>query len=289
MKPAPRQLKTGPIDREQQLGFTRTELCVVLVVLFVGAGTVFPFIGQGGSKQGLMECKSNLGTLGRIFAAYGNDNDDALPYSSLRIGEEKSVSWDFTLRPYFMTTLIPEKELATKIDAREREEPIGRLLKCPSDAIVRPRTAAPRSYAMSRQRHRDNPDDPIDERSGVGIVLRLNSYSEIYPHPTERDRHVAPPKITTADLPAPGQTILVTEKAHISNVCYSWNAHIQTTREHVDPGELNADVYHDGFFNYLMVDGNVKSLKPEQTVGSAGSVGRDPKTHLGMWSIASGD
>ena len=55
---------------------------------------------------------------------------------------------------------------------------------------------------------------------------------------------------------------------------------------HIQPGYgLTAANFHNGRFNYLLADGHVETLRPEQTLGT----GNNPGRQTGMWTILAGD
>ena len=84
------------------------------------------------------------------------------------------------------------------------------------------------------------------------------------------------PAIRPEMIPAPAGTLLLTEQANTNNILFSGQgAAISGPSHHLNTRFIPPRRYHDGKFNYLMVDGHVEALQPNQKPG--------------IWTIRPGD
>ncbi|RRJ97860.1 hypothetical protein Ga0100231_005220 [Opitutaceae bacterium TAV4] len=92
--------------------------------------------------------------------------------------------------------------------------------------------------------------------------------------------------IRVSDIPAPAQTILITDKSELDNIVGAWACHNvrNPTQQLSIVGGAAGPKMHKGKFNYLFADGHVKLLHPNDTIGT-GTLA-NPK---GMWTLDAGD
>jgi len=69
--------------RDSNLGFTLVEVLVVVAIIVVLAGILFPVFFGAEEKSRQVACLSNLRQLGHAFAMYRNDYDGYMPYMVL--------------------------------------------------------------------------------------------------------------------------------------------------------------------------------------------------------------
>lgn len=233
-------------------GFTLIELLVVVSVIVLLAAILFPVFARARENARRASCQNNLKNLGLAVAQYVSDYDSRFPPAMQGNG-----SWDRLIQPYVGAIV--------KINA-----PSG-IFKCPSDYFTRNNGRTPRSYAM--------PQPGGDGSSGMsGIYIS-----------TAPVRYIG---WAESQVPAPSQTLLLVEhmfskdKASGNNLgdtanvtCYgpSWPRFRSQDYEAKEP------IHLDGW-NYLFVDGHVKWLRPEATIGH-GTL----KIPKGMWTIAEND
>ncbi len=199
---------------------------------------------------------------------YTTDHDGYLPYAAeTQDGGEPDISWDERLRPYLGAPL----EASKMNDYHGLSEADGHeILKCPMDPL-RGQWApdnATRSYAMAAPVGREWIDRPLSLPDVRDSQLHIDS------------------------LPAPSQTLLLTEFSYLPNLS-SYTGNVQgSTRgaivhganeQHPDyaPSMIalsaaKVQVLHGTaehpMCNYLFVDGHVRIYEPAQTIGPNGSM-----------------
>jgi prepilin-type N-terminal cleavage/methylation domain-containing protein/prepilin-type processing-associated H-X9-DG protein len=244
-----RKSRSGTVS---QTGFTLIELLTVLAIIVVLAAILFPVFARARENARRASCQSNLRNLGLAIVQYVQDYDSRYPPAM-----NGALPWDSIIQPYVGAVV--------KINA-----PSG-IFKCPSDYFIRNSGRTPRSYAM--------PQPGADNSSGMsGTYISTAPVHYI--------------GWTESQIPAPSGTLLLVEhmfskdKASGNNLgdtanvtCYgpSWPGFRSQDYEATVP-------IHLGGWNYLFVDGHVKWLRPEATIGTG-----TMKSPKGMWTIAEND
>ena len=97
--------------------FTLIELLIVVFVIFVIIGLVFPVLSmvRGKSKQAV--CMSNLGQMYKALLQYSIENDGYLPLES-NSGSCSGEVWFKAVDRYIMTDILPENQ--TEISTKEK-------------------------------------------------------------------------------------------------------------------------------------------------------------------------
>ncbi|MFT4588284.1 MAG: prepilin-type processing-associated H-X9-DG protein [Candidatus Binatia bacterium] len=269
-------------------GFSRTDVLVILAVILGLAFLLVKTVGQQSDSVKSTNCLENLKQISTALAAYSNDSNQKLPFASMQPRPGTPTTWDMLI-----ATSLRVELRGDQLDMPP--PPYGRLLKCPEDtisaaAIQQVNIPARRSYAMPAHRM-NRPNWPPSEYNATGVGLGWSqnrkkgnaSYAYLESVSTL-------PAISMDMITEPDKTILITEQAQADNyIGKSKRATIKSTLEHVDSTVLPSGSYHGGRINYLMVDGHVENLKPEETVGPEGEVSDAADTHFGMWTILSGD
>jgi len=283
-----------PRNPRSNSAFTRLDLIIVILILSVLGGVLYAFGINTDARRNLQTCTANLERLGDGFTKYIADHHGALPYASIQTNGGSRATWDLALRHY-LTDGALSTNTPFSLEARAAGQELAKFFRCPADTIPRDQGNRPRSYAMPMHRpHFKSWPPSADSETGVGLhlVIRHNDEGRLmlpkWRAKTETNRLTV---ITTDIITAPADTLLLTEKADSKNQLYNagMNPLIKSTAEHLDTNQLATADYHAGRFNYLMIDGHVETLLPEQTVGWSGSTGTNSNRHKGIWTIKAGD
>jgi prepilin-type processing-associated H-X9-DG protein len=285
---------TNQRDRRSDSAFTRLDLIIVILILSILGGILYAFGINTDSRRNLALCTANLRSIGAGFTGYVSDHNRALPYASIQTNGGSRATWDFALR-YYLTDGALGTNSTFSLEARAQGQELAKMFRCPADTIPRDQGNRPRSYAMPF--YLPNPKNwPPSSSSETGVGLQLaireNEKGELMlPKWRQKTETNGLTVITTDIITAPSDTLLVTEKAQAGNQLYmgGMNPVIKSTAEHLDTNHLASIDYHGGRFNYLMIDGHVETLTPDETVGWSGTSGSAATSHKGIWTIKAGD
>lgn len=297
------------VPRALRSGFTLIELLVVCSAIALLTAFLLPALTHVGTRARASKCLNNLKQLGTGTSIYLSDMNERLPYGSLRTsattGEPSQVwSWDDLLHPYIGGSLNT-KQLGQ--DAIREGDSSLEILACPSDHSKpsgwqdRP---AKRSYAMTRHQMTTSPDWSFmtaaqawpphsADRTGIGLNWDLSqsmSAGSLGWNSGDLLSGTSNPQQATVKLSLvfdSANTILLSERISGANVQGNdREATIINAASHVGARDQTAEQFHDGFFNYLMIDGHVEHLRPQATLGT---VNQDMNHQSGMWTIAADD
>jgi prepilin-type processing-associated H-X9-DG protein len=100
-----------------------------------------------------------------------------------------------------------------------------------------------------------------------------------------------PPAFRVGMIRAPSRTLLLTEEANSKNLLGGYvGAAIRSAHEQLDTGAISMENYHQGRFNYLMVDGHVEDLFPAQSEGKEDVANIKVDRHVGnIWTVRPND
>jgi prepilin-type N-terminal cleavage/methylation domain-containing protein/prepilin-type processing-associated H-X9-DG protein len=240
-------------------GFTLIELLVVIAIIAILAAILFPVFSRAREQARRATCQSNLKQVGLVFIQYAQDYDEIYPCGNmLNTPAPGNTHWpyDKQIEPY-LGALV-------KTGAGNSSS----ILLCPSDTLQR--SNSPRTYAMPRA------GSSSAFPSMIGRYVTTNEYRGW------------PVSIVTA----PASTIMLTENPGGTHRM-GQNNFVNVDRP---GGQTIGGTYAQSWFsepihsegwNYLFVDGHVKWMRPEATVG----VGKSPTTGNpgGLWTIAEND
>jgi prepilin-type processing-associated H-X9-DG protein len=184
-----------------------------------------------------------------------SDNDDRLPFAYIQYDEWESVAWDGLIYSF----VLGDCEISSSSLDKEND-----LLRCPVDTMG-DRT---RTYAMP-QHDMNSTNWPPGPKNGTGVGLWWSCWAEGNASLTEVVSIVGKiPAVRLEMIRAPASTLLLTEHASSVNSMFAYNgATISGPNDHLDTKTRRMNRYHNGKFNYLMVDGHVELLLPAQKQG----------------------
>ncbi len=274
--------------------FTRKELLVTLAVVAVLLGLGALLVVKMRGKSSIAVCRDNLRQLGAATAVYEQQSGGRLPYAYLHLSDQNQTTWDTLIMSMIRAAMRGGKMDEPAPSAKQA----GRILLCPADTVPAVAWALKwnhgrRTYAMAD----DNmlpanwPPGP-GNATGVGVHWSFGAKGDR--PPAERIYNFAKTNeqaVFKLDMiPAPAHTMILTERVRPANVLGNIaGAVINNTADHMEKGAVPSEKYHQGRYNYLMVDGHVESLFPEETVGPRGQTGEQSKTHQGIWTVKADD
>ncbi len=266
--------------------FALKELLIIMAVLVVLAGLAIALLISNKRNASARVCENNLRQIFAATAAYSKQSNAKLPYAFISKADSEQTSWDSLIKPFMQAALRTDPNVPPPSGNM-----IAKIFLCPDDKLPGPfwggREQPRRTYAMPPHTMEDPnwPPGPNND-TGLGLVwsFRKKGYASVKSIPTN-----GLPAFTLDALLDPKGTLYLTEEAKTNNVIFnSSGAIVYYTGNQLDariqPGE-----YHHGKLSYLMADGHVKTLYPEQTVGPGGDVGTDGRKHHGMWTVRPGD
>jgi prepilin-type processing-associated H-X9-DG protein len=272
----------------KQGAFGRGELIITIAVVFILIilGAIFIRKSKGGSTSNV--CLSNLKLLGTGITMYTQANAQKLPYAFIHVSNTKQSVWDNLVGSYV--------QAAVQSEGSASATGAGRLLQCPEDKVPPLEFAAKnglprRTYALPWHTM-DRLNWPPAATNATGVGLWWASYGQGNTAVSNLTSFLAGglPAIRMDMISDAAQTMLLTEQAKSNNIAgNSSGARIRYTAEHLEEGVVNPAEYHSGKIQYLMVDGHVETLLPEETVGPKGKPGKVWNTHFGIWSIKPND
>jgi prepilin-type processing-associated H-X9-DG protein/prepilin-type N-terminal cleavage/methylation domain-containing protein len=305
------------LHRAKGLAFTLVELLVTIAVIGILAALLLPTLGKTKKKAVTISCLNNLKQLGVAMMSYEQDNSDKLPYAGIRLAYPSPVTsyemgWDSLLNRYIGGQQTDDQLWnPVVLFMSEALKPLN-VLRCPSDTVPRPLGAPPRSYSMPEymnslgQAHDGRKPAPwppsADSQAGVGLLFTPLSHcwnkadNNVLDGSPGKPRPSHQAAIKATILPEPTRTILLTDYICVENVQgLAQRCNIGCADDHIARGTPQSfpglppsysyppvESLHGGRINYLMNDGHVECLFPNQTTS-------DLHLQRGMWSIKAGD
>ncbi|MCD6052496.1 MAG: N-terminal cleavage protein [Verrucomicrobia bacterium] len=266
--------------------FSIKELMIVITVVAVigSVAAVFLLKSKGAAKSS--GCENNLRQIYTASAMYTESNGKKLPYASFTKDDAHQTAWDSLVQTYMRA--------AMKTDPN-RPPPsattISKLFLCPADTlpgVVWGKKSQPRrTYSMTPHTMQapNWPPSPTNS-TGLGLVwsFRKTGNASVEAYTTNKV-----PAFLVDTLLDPKNIIMFTEQVKSNNVVFnSSGSTVNYTGNHLD-SSIPSETFQEGRMYYLMLDGHVEYLFPDQTVGATGEIGQDSKKHQGLWTVRPGD
>lgn len=277
------------MEKSQKRYFTIVELFAILAVLVVLISLLQPSLQNTLKSAKGMICENNLKNMAVAMAAYTHDFNRFTPYFNYKVskGPGNSVTWDDLLgQGYDGRNLSPEQMDAPYLPL-DSEDKTSNAYLCPLDnegwrteptgigSLDNPKTfAQTRTYSING--FSSSGSKPDSQRLGI----------------TGNDSG-KPWSLPTTNLILPHQTIVITERPGLGFTGGGWNRLVINIdwqdgiiMENIfGLAPLINKRYHNNGYMYLMADGHVENLTPEDTMGPSGTFA-SPK---GLWSRLSDD
>jgi len=228
------------------------ELLIVTAIISILAAILFPVFGRAREKARRSSCQSNLKQIGLSIAQYTQDYDERFPVA-YDFNSGNGTGWDSRVAPY--------------VGAHVQSGPNGAasILVCPNDTIERVGNK-PRTYSLIRN------GGLGFATASVGNISLGRALSEF------RDTAAT---LMAAEWPYNGNIFGRLDGAGNLDGGAGGNAQDMNA-----PNGLGRALHFDGW-NYLFVDGHVKWLRPERTIGTG--TGCTLTAPCGMWTIVETD
>jgi type II secretory pathway pseudopilin PulG len=249
---------------------------VVIAIIGLLAAILFPVFSRARENARRATCQTNLKELGLAFTQYAQDYDERLPFA---FSNNPDTSWDQCLESY-----LGQQTKSTNANPY--------ILRCPSDSFLR--TFGSCGSVGPQEREIRSYSQPATGTTGIyiGGNRRRNSDNSLCSSgPACTSDYYNEGRLVT-EIPSAVGTIMLAEnpgtrnRFRLASGAVVGSASAQGS-QYTCSNPPVIDPIHFDSWNYLFVDGHVKALHPEATVGMAyGGTLASPK---GMWTIYEND
>ena len=277
-------------------GFTLIELLVVISIIGLLVGILLPALSSARSTAITLKCATQIKQIGYGFAMYHNDFDDRMPFAVYTDYPNNNVqTYDDLIATYTGHHL-------TAIEKAKNQLPLNRsnpLMVCPADDVELPANEsqyAKRSYSMVQGWQSTTSINKGRQPPGVGIITSAAQFT----YSNMAYQFI----VSSQDIPSPSDTLLVSERlytaARYPNLQGRYNGTARTgllrkaseqTGDAVNPYGWETVFPHGNkrnpLYNYLYVDGHVKTLTPTETIGPSASI--NSSNSKGQWTRTNKD
>jgi len=257
---APRVISApqGSSTAKKYTGFTLIELLVVIAIIAILAAILFPVFAQAREKARQANCQSNLKQIGLGALMYAQDYDDTLimaDYQTVPGDFNSYTTWDMLLGPYIAAGIAKTGTSTAGVSPTGTYTATaftqgGTFFHCPSDYAIHANNWSARSYSWNSG---PNGNDG----------LNATKYNNVW-YPA-----------TLARVQAPASVIMVAERWQYNNItnfhsCSTVGSPTGELGQIRQGGAFFTTPGHSNGWNYLLADGHVKWMRPDQTISTAG-------------------
>ena len=274
------QLTASRADTNRRRAFTLIELLIVIAIIAILAAILFPVFAAARENARATTCANNLKQLGLAFTQYAQDYDETYPIDVSGVNGVW-IGWDTLVSPYVG---LQANYTATGTNAA----PTSAFYLCPDDTLPHynggstSQTVEGRSYAEAAELY----DGGFAHACITGTCYYSVGGGQVFPGRQ------------TSEFPSTSTTFMLVEQHSIGNFMGSSNFfYCFGPFNSIEPGggiagSTSSDTQdcagyvsgtsvtyscttaqaleapsHKGGWNYLYVDGHVKWLLPNQTLG----------------------
>ncbi len=232
----------------RKVAFTLIELLVVVAIIAVLIAILLPAMQQVRERARQTVCSTHLQQMGLNFSYYMNDFNDFFPpaYEYFWNGDvDGRTSWNVTSMKNY---LLYKYNTVNQGVAGDKDDP---LLTCPSAPANEPLP----DYEWGRNHRRDY---SYNRGWAYGVAWLIR-------HPSIPDYNV-PVRLNMVDEPA--RTVLLAERFNRFGAFKVLDCTVDQGdfAPWESPPEWQVSFRHLGLANFLMVDGHVQVLTPEESV-----------------------
>lgn len=282
------KLKPTTKSSSNTKSFSLVELFVVVAILSTLASLLGPSLRQIVDDSRTLSCQKHLKAIGVNLFLYADDHTFfPSSYADVSSSPKIIVSYSDHLAPYDGRGQLPQDifEAHNWYDKKNKPNYRSGAYTCPQETVIHKVKNSTNGIVSVFSRanyfpnsHSDYGDEPLGF-TGRGAHDDWSQTPEFYPDPQETLA------LVEKSGQAKGQNNIgnrIEIQYPFSQSNYNWDGTIRKDKL-VEP---DRDRWHNNGWNYLFIDGHVKNLLPEETVGPGKTMGAHAR---GFWSYTPGD